>query len=723
MQYYEEIKEYLEEKGIAGAEQIAQAFPEAKLSEVLPALEANADALLTRKKKYASPKYLNYLKGPLEIKRGGFGFVRALEGGDVFVGASQLGGAFHGETVLVKIIKEGEKNREGEVVRVLSALPYRVTGTFQKSQKAAFVLCDNSTVQDIYIPRKNEHGARNGQKVLVCIQKRAVGSQSPEGEVEEVLGYPGQPGVDILSVARGFGLYSHFPVEVQKEAKNLGDCVSQKDLEGRELLYDKRIFTIDGEHSKDFDDAISIERGENGAFILGVHIADVSHYVRKGTALDEEALSRGTSVYLLDRVIPMLPEELSNSLCSLNEGVIRLALSCFMEITPAGKVISHRIVKSAIRSCHRLTYPQVNRMLEENDEALIRQYEDIIWDLREMKKLAQTMRELRTKKGSIDFEVGEAEIELNAAGKPVGIQLREQRTAEKLIEEFMITCNNTVAEVFAQAELPFIYRIHEVPDDERIRELSIFLSNFGYRLPVGEKRKGTSAENIINRVTLRSLKKAIYSTQNAGHFGLASEAYSHFTSPIRRYPDLAAHRIITDYIEGRMDDKGLGKLEAELAEIAKHSSERERNAIDAERQVDAMKKAEYMQQFIGKSYEAVVSGVANSAIFVELENTVEGIIPLSEMKSDYFVYYKELYCVIGERTKKRVNLGDVVTVKVKEVDVEHARVEFSLLKFPKEERAEAPKRQTGQKNQAQKTGGRKNGNRNQNRRNQQKGKA
>ena len=727
MQYYEEIKEYIGQKGFAGYEEIAKAFPKADANAVLAALEENADILLSRKKKYALPEQLGCLKGPLEIKRGGFGFVRAEEGGDVFVGASQLGGAFHGETVLVKITKEGEKNREGEVIRVLTALPYRVTGTFQKTQKAAFVICDNGTVSDVYIPRQKEGGAKNGEKVLVSIVKRAMGTQSPEGEIMEVLGYPGQPGVDILSVARGFGLYSTFPDAVQKEAKKLGDSVTEKDLVGRELLYDKRIFTIDGEHSKDFDDAISLEKGEGGNAILGVHIADVSHYVRKGTALDDEAFSRGTSVYLLDRVVPMLPEELSNGLCSLNEGVVRLALSCFMEVTPEGKVVSHRVVKTAIKSCHRLTYPEVNRMLEDNDAALIAKYQDIIEDLRGMKKLAETMRALRVKKGSIDFEVGEAEIELNAAGKPVGIKLREQRTAEKLIEEFMVTCNNTVAEVFSQAELPFIYRIHEVPDDERIRELSVFLSNFGYRLPTGEKlssktvqtvlekSKGTNAENILNRVTLRSLKKARYSTENAGHFGLASGAYSHFTSPIRRYPDLAAHRVITDSIEGKLDFQRLDKLEAELMEISKHSSERERNAIEAERRVDSMKKAEYMQQFIGKSYEAVVSGVANTAIFVELENTVEGIIPLSEMKSDYFVYFKEMYCVIGERTKKRINLGDVVQVKVKEVDVEHARVEFSLQKFPKEEeeKGQNKERKIGEKN----------GNRNQNRRNQQKGKA
>ena len=725
MQYYEEIKEYLAQKGVADRQELENAFPGAELSPILEQLLENADALLTRKKKYASLAYMNCLKGPLEIKRGGFGFVRVAEGGDIFVGAAQLGGAFHGETVLVKIRKEGERNREGEVIRVLTPLPYRVTGTFEKTGNAAFVLCDNGVTPDIYIPHQEFHGAKNGQKVLVGIYRRAVGNSAPKGSVQEVLGYPGQPGVDILSVARSFGLYAAFPEEVQKEAEALGDTVDPKDLQGRELLFHQRVFTIDGEHSKDFDDAVSIELASNGNWKLGVHIADVSHYVRKGTALDREAFSRGTSVYLLDRVVPMLPEGLSNGLCSLNEGVERLTLSCFMEISPEGKVVSHRIAKTAIRSCHRLTYANVNRMLEEGDEALIEKYQDIIWDLRQMQELAQIMRKLRFQKGSIDFEVGEAEIELNDAGKPVAIHARKQRTAEKIIEEFMVTCNNVVAEVFAQSELPFIYRIHEVPDDERIRELSVFLSNFGYRLPVAErlksktiqtileKSKGTSAENIINRVTLRSLKKARYSTQNAGHFGLASGAYSHFTSPIRRYPDLAAHRVITDYIEGRMDYDSLKPLEEELEQVSKHSSERERNAIDAERQVEAMKKAEYMLSRIGKSYEAVVSGVANTAIFVELENTVEGIIPLSEMKSDYFIYYKELYCVIGERTKQRINLGDVVRVKVRDVDAEHARVEFMLLGSSARREQERKK----------KVGGRKNGSRHQNRRNKQKSKA
>lgn len=675
------------------SKKLGKKYSQKEIKDALSLLIKEKDILKTKKGKYASLVSKGYYKGSLEVKRGGFGFVRA-EGGDIFIPSRDMKGALNGDIVLVKKKKEqrGEKRTEGKVEKICSKEAYVTAGTFVREKNSAFVLCDDPTLADVYIPKKDNKNAKNNQKVLIEITKRAEGKLSAEGKVIEILGNKGDPGVDILSIARTFHLREEFPENVAAEARKLTKAVTQDELKSREILFNKKIITIDGADSKDLDDAISIEKLKNGNWVLGVHIADVSHYVREKSALDKEALHRGTSVYLIDRVIPMLPRELSNGICSLLPNEVRLTLSCFMEIDRRGRVVSHRIVNSAIISRFRMTYHDVNSILEEDDPILIRKYADIYSDLKEMESLAEVLRDVRFKKGSIDFDIEEGKIVLDEMGKPISIGIRERRTAEKLIEEFMITCNNTIAEEYFLAELPFLYRIHEAPDGEKMRELRIFLQNFGIRMRgvqngirskdiqrILEECKGEESENIINRVTLRSLQKAKYSPENLGHFGLASHAYCHFTSPIRRYPDLLIHRIIKENLAGMMSAKRIAKLEKELPEIASKTSERERNAIDAERKVDDIKKAEYINAHIGERFEGIVSGVTPSAIFVELPNTVEGVIPLSECKNDYYTYHKELYCVIGERTKRKISLGDSVKIQVKDVDIDTARVEFSLL--------------------------------------------
>lgn len=663
---------------------------EAALRAVLREMEAHGEVVRTRKGNYALPAAVGLISGVLEVKRGGFGFVRA-EGGDIFIPASDMMGAMNGERVQVRrgqIPRDGRRC-EGVVVRILSEEPYRLTGTLVRQKRNAFVCPDDHTIEDVLILQKNMGGAKNRQKVVVEITRRRERGKRAEGKIIEILGLEGDPGVDILSVARARGLRQEFPEAVTRQIKNMDQRITQEELRSRETLFQKLIVTIDGADAKDLDDAVSLERLNNGNYLLGVHIADVSHYVREDTPLDREAVKRGTSVYLIDRVIPMLPKELSNGICSLNPREVRLTLSCFMEISQKGRILSHRITKSAILSRYRMTYDEVNRILE-GDRAVISRYADAVPMLREMAELAALLRKIRFQAGSIDFDIDEAKILLDDAGHPIEVGLRNRGTAEKLIEEFMLACNNTVAEEYFFSELPFLYRVHETPDTDKMKELGIFLSNFGYKIrgashlhskalqEILTSCEGTEHENIISRVMLRSLKKARYCTENLGHFGLASHAYTHFTSPIRRYPDLQIHRIIKENLEGKLTAARQKELQARLGGVAERASERERNAIEAERKVEDIKKAEYLSAFEGKSFEGIVSGVASSAIFVELPNTVEGVIPLSEMREDYYVYHKDLYCVIGERTKRRINLGDRVMVVVRRVDPKEPRIEFRL---------------------------------------------
>lgn len=631
---------------------------------------------------------MEFIKGILQVKSGGFGFVGA-EDGDIFISADNMNGAFDGEEVVAGILPEQKRgsNREGVIKEIVSQLPIEVVGTVDKSKNAMFVICDDKTTEDIYIPKQKNGGARNFDKVVVSINKRGENNRSPEGEILEVLGRSGDVGVDILSFARRFGLVASFSEKVEEETAGLE--FRPKDMEGREDLRGEIIFTIDGADAKDLDDAVSLTKLENGNYKLGVHIADVTHYVRQNGEIDKEAQKRGTSVYLVDRVVPMLPQKLSNNLCSLNPHEDKLTVSCIMEINQDGDVVGNTMTKSVINSVERMTYANVNRILAGEEEISV-QYANIKDTLFLMNELAAILRRRRFERGSIDFELEEPKITLDAKGMPISIEPAQRGEGEKLIEEFMLAANITVAEQYFYMEMPFMYRVHETPDAEKMRELAVFLSNFGIRLSgcqnihpkavqaVLNMAQGTEEHNIINRVTLRSLKKARYDMLPVAHFGLAAERYCHFTSPIRRYPDLMVHRIIKAVLEGKANEKYVENLEQTLPEIAYNSSVRERNAIEAERAVQNRKMAEYMTRFIGAEYTGVVSGVTRFGVFVELPNTIEGMIPLSEMKDDFYNYMEKLYCVIGERTHKKISLGDKVKIKVVSADVEASRIEFAF---------------------------------------------
>lgn len=633
---------------------------------------------------------MELIKGRLQLKSGGFGFVSA-EDGDIFISADNRNGAFDGEEVVAQILPDRRRggNREGVIREIVSMLPIQVVGTVDKSRNAMFVVPDDQITEDIYIAKQKNGGAKNFDKVVVSVVKRGEKNKSPEGEIVEVLGKSGEAGVDILSFARRFGLIAAFGEAVEQEAANLE--FREADTKGRLDLRGETIFTIDGADAKDLDDAVSLEALPNGNYKLGVHIADVSHYVRQNGELDKEALKRGTSVYLVDRVVPMLPEKLSNGVCSLNPHEDKLTLSCIMEMNQEGEVVGHTFAKSVIKSVERMTYTNVNKILA-GDPELSQRYAHIKDTLFRMNELAGILRSRRFARGSIDFELEEPKIILDQNGVPVSIEPTQRGEGEKLIEEFMLAANITVAEQHYFMEMPFVYRVHETPDGDRMRELAIFLSNFGIRLSgyqnihpkavqaVLNKVQGTEEHNIINRVTLRSLKKAKYDMLPVGHFGLAAERYCHFTSPIRRYPDLMVHRIVKAVLEGRADEKYIQRLEENLPDIAYQSSMRERNAIEAERAVQNRKMAEYMTRFIGEEFSGVVSGVTRFGVFVELPNTIEGMIPLSEMKDDYYVYFEKQYCVIGERTKKKISLGDKAKVRVVSADVEASRIEFAFVR-------------------------------------------
>lgn len=653
------------------------------LKEIVSTLEARGEVVRNRRGKLTVPEKKEYVKGHIEVKRAGFGFVSD-EDGDIFIRKDDMKNALNGEEVLVKIIKDsGRENREGAVVRITSDPAYAVTGIVHHDDEGYYVLPDDRTVGKIFLSKGDKNAV--DENVVIClITKR--GDFGLAGKITEVLGRRGDSGIDILAVAKRFGMEKDYPEECREEIEKVPESVSERELKGRKLLFEKKIITIDGETAKDLDDAVSIERLENGNRLLGVHIADVSHYVREGTLIDKEALKRGTSVYLLDRVIPMLPPELSNGICSLNEGVTRLTLSCFMEFDDDARVVSSRVERTAIRSLHRMTYTAVNAILD-GDPDLIKEYADIVHELRDMDDLARGIRKIREDRGGIDFEETEPEITLDEKGVPTSIEIRERGEGERLIEDFMIKANECVAEMFR--DLPFLYRIHERPSWEKTEILGKFLANFGINIKdqlqpsdvreVLERVKGTKIDNIVSEMVLRSMQKARYSTENAGHFGLASRAYSHFTSPIRRYPDLQIHRIINEKLLGHMDKAREAELRALLPGVADSTSKSEVKAVEAERKADDIKKAQYMSSRIGERFEGIVSGIGGSAIFVRLPNTVEGYISLSEIKDDYYEVMEELQCIIGVRSGRRISLGDAIRVVVLDADVEQGRVEFGAI--------------------------------------------
>ena len=627
----------------------------------------------------------------------GFGFVE-VEGQeeDLFIPEEYTGGAFHLDTVQVELLKEQRgKRKEAKVTGILMHGIEQVVGTYDKGKSFGFVIPDNEKLNtDIFIPVERSKGAVTGHKVVAQITDYGDAKHKPEGKIIEILGHVNDPGVDILSIVKGFDLPTEFPERVLNQAERVAKEVSEADRDGRKDLRELMTVTIDGEDAKDLDDAISLSY-EDGKYYLGVHIADVSNYVQENSALDREALERGTSVYLVDRVIPMLPHVLSNGMCSLNMGEDRLALSCLMTVDQKGNVIDHEIVESVIHVDERMNYTDVNKILEEHDPALCKRYEAQVPMFHCMKELADILREKRKSRGSIDFDFPESKIELDKEGNPISIKPYERRIANKIIEDFMLLANETVAQHFYWMEIPFVYRTHETPDPEKIMKLGTFIRNFGYNIKVktGDneihpkeiqkllgKIEGTPEEALLSRLTLRSMKRASYQTECMGHFGLACPYYCHFTSPIRRYPDLQIHRIIKEQLRGRMAGKRILHYEEILPEVAKHSSQMERRADEAERETEKLKKAQYMVSRIGEKFEGVISGVTAWGIYVELPNTVEGMVHVSRMAGDYYYYDEQAYEMIGRDTGRTYRLGQKVDVIVDDVDLQMKSVDFVLQK-------------------------------------------
>lgn len=634
-------------------------------------------------------------EGKFEATTRGFGFI-IVEGmeEDIYVSPKDKGSAMHGDTVEFELKRNSHgKRREGRITGILSRNTSELVGTFEKAGSFGFVIPDNPRYQsDIFVGKDHINEAETGDKVVVCITDYGDERRNPEGFISEVIGAADEAGTDVLSIIKGFGLPFDFPDKVLEQAATVAKPVSEADMAGRRDLRSLRTVTIDGEDAKDLDDAVTISRTQEGNFLLGVHIADVTNYVQESSALDKEALARGTSVYLVDRVIPMLPKELSNGICSLNQGEDRLTLSCLMTIDPKGAIIDHEICESVINVDARMTYTSVNKIITEEDEAECERYRDFVDDFKLMKELSEILRNRRFKRGAIDFDIPESKILLDDQGKPIEIKPYDRNAATKLIEDFMLAANETVAEDYFWQEMPFVYRTHDNPDSEKIRSLAIFINNFGYSLKSSQeevhpkeiqklltKIAGTPAEALISRLTLRSLKQARYTTDCSGHFGLAAKYYCHFTSPIRRYPDLQIHRIIKDSLRGRMNERKLRHYNSILPEVAKSSSELERRAEEAERETDKLKKAEYMLKYIGETFEGVISGINSYGIFVELPNTVEGMVSVASMKDDYYTYNERSFELIGERKNKHYKLGQTVKVQVVGADILRRTVDFELV--------------------------------------------
>ena len=698
-----------------------------ELEAILADLMAEGRIECSKRGKYSKSE-IKKMTGTFTAHPKGFGFV-SVEGEteDIFIPESQVNGAMHMDTVEITVspVTTGRR-REGTVVKILERGMKQVVCTYEQSKTFGFAVPDNPKFgSDIFIPQERSKGAVSGHKVVVEVTSYGKKDRKPEGKVVEILGHINDPGVDILSLVRAYGLPVEFDEKVLKQVENVAKPVSEADMAGRMDLRDWQMVTIDGEDAKDLDDAVSVTM-DDANYILGVHIADVSNYVQEHSALDVEALKRGTSVYLVDRVIPMLPHALSNGICSLNQGENRLALSCIMTINPQGEIIDHTIAETVICVDRRMSYTQVKNILEayhaansqdasvekadgkqddadreteivsdvnvrRQQEALLGEYEALVPMFVRMEKLAGILREKRMKRGSIDFDFPETKVILDAQGNPIDIRPYDRNVATKIIEDFMLAANETVASDFYWRELPFVYRTHENPDTEKIQKLSTFLNNFGYTLHIGadevhpkelqkllQKIDGTKEEALISRLTLRSMKQARYTIDNTGHFGLAADCYCHFTSPIRRYPDLQIHRIIKESLRGRLNEKQIDHYEHILPEVAKHSSEMERRADEAERETVKLKKVQYMEQHIGEEFEGVISGVTEWGFFVELENTVEGLVRVTELTDDFYQYYEDTYELVGEATNRRYKLGQKVLVRVEHCDRIMRTIDFAL---------------------------------------------
>ena len=623
----------------------------------------------------------------------GFGFVE-VDGreDDLFIPEDKVNGAYHLDTVEVVLLRKSTgKRQEAEVIKVIERGTNTIVGTFQKNRTFGFVIPDNQKLaEDIFIPIERSKGAVDGHKVVVELTDYGNDRKKPEGKVVEILGHINDPGVDIMSIVKGFDLPVEYPEKVMNQVERIQDEISEADQAGRSDYRDMVMVTIDGEDAKDLDDAVSLTV-QDGLYYLGVHIADVSNYVQERSALDREALNRGTSVYLVDRVIPMLPHKLSNGICSLNAGVDRLALSCLMTINDKGEVIDHSIEETVICVNERMTYTSVKKILEDKDEAERERYKELVPMFEQMEELAAILRKKRRKRGSIDFDFPESKILLDKEGHPVEIKPYDRNVATKIIEDFMLIANETVAQHFYWLEMPFVYRTHDFPDPEKIQKLASFIYNFGYHMKVNKeevhpkeiqkllsKVEGSNEEALISRLALRSMKQAKYTVDCSGHFGLACDYYCHFTSPIRRYPDLQIHRIIKDWIRGRMKSKKIEHYGEILPQVAAQSSKLERRAEEAERETNKLKKVEYMERHLGEVFTGVVSGVTQWGIYVELPNTVEGMVHVSKLPGDYFLYDEQAYEMVGRDTGIKYKLGQTVQVRVESTDKFLRTIDFVI---------------------------------------------
>lgn len=664
------------------------------LKEVLDGLLEEGKIGVSKKGKYGKARDFARV-GMFTGHARGFGFV-TVEGfeQDIFIPGEKTAGAMNGDKVQVAVEENHTKGRrpEGFIVQILERANKTVIGYYQKNKSYGFVLPDNQKLnQDIFIPQGKDMGAVTGHKVVAKITDYGGERKKPEGIITEIIGHVNDPGTDIVSIIKAYDLPEEFPQEVMRQAALMPGEVDEREMAGRLDLRELPTVTIDGEDAKDLDDAITISKEGADHYTLGVHIADVTHYVREGMPLDEEALKRGTSVYLADRVIPMLPHKLSNGICSLNEGEDRLALSCIMEIDDRGNVLGHRVAETVIRVDRRMTYKAVDAIVTDRDEAVMEEYRDFTAMFHLMKELADIVRAKRRQRGSIDFDFPESKIVLDEKGRPTEIKPYERNAATRIIEDFMLMANETIAENYFWQELPFVYRTHDYPDPEKMKRLATFINNFGYSIKTqnGEvhpkeiqklldKIEGSDEEALISRLTLRSMRQARYSAVCTGHYGLAANYYTHFTSPIRRYPDLQIHRIIKENLKTGLTQKRISHYDRILPQVCTRCSAMERRADEAERETDKLKKCQYMSRRVGEVFEGAISGVTNWGLYVELPNTVEGLVHISELSGDYFVFDEERMELAGERTGIRFKLGQKVSVRVKGCDKLTKTIDFVL---------------------------------------------
>lgn len=701
------VQEFESQFGVEDAEEFKE------LVKTLVRLEGQGFVIRSKSNRYGVPERMNLLRGKFIGHARGFGFVSPDEEGmdDIFIPPTEVNGAMNGDTVLVHVSSSSKGDRrEGSITKITERGISKVVGQFQDNKGFGFVLPDDKKISmDIFIAKEDTLGAIDGHKVVVEITGWPEGRKSATGMVTQILGHKNDPGVDILSIIHKHGIETEFLQPVIDQANSVPDQIAESDLEGRRDLRNEVIVTIDGADAKDLDDAVTVTKNADGTYKLGVHIADVSHYVTEGSPMDTEAYDRATSVYLTDRVIPMIPHRLSNGICSLNPQVDRLTLSCEMVINGSGEVLSHEIFQSVIKTKERMTYTDVYKILEEKDEALIERYRDLVPMFELMGELAAILREKRAIRGAIDFDFKESKILVDDEGWPTDVVIRERTVAERLIEEFMLAANETVAEHFHRMDVPFIYRIHEDPKPEKLQRFFEFITNFGLVVKgsgnaihpralqeIVEAIEGLPEEPVISTMMLRSLQQARYYAESLGHFGLSTEYYTHFTSPIRRYPDLIVHRLIRTYlVNGDVSQPTIAHWSAIMDEIADHTSERERRAVEAERDTESLKKAQYMADKIGEEFEGIVSSITNFGMFIELPNTIEGLVHVTNMTDDYYRFDDRQMMMIGERGGKQFRIGDEVKVRVTSVKPEESAIDFEIVgmvkSFNRPPRKESPK--------------------------------